>query len=98
MRTRIAPSIAALTLAMSVVSWWPSTGASVAGQLRHDGAHARRPTGKVAPCLYLGWGRPPSPTRVMRRTGVRDFTLAFMLSDGRMPPEVGRAPPPSGWA
>lgn len=87
MRNRSTIAIVALTLAMSVASWWPSTGASAAGQLRHDGAHARRPAGKVAPYLYLGWGRPPSPTRVMRRTGVRDFTLAFMLSDGGCHPK-----------
>ncbi|GAA1870757.1 carbohydrate-binding protein [Myceligenerans crystallogenes] len=35
-----------------------------------------------APYLYLGWGNPPSATSVMDRTGVKAFTMAFMLSSG----------------
>lgn len=42
------------------------------------------PPGKMpgAPYLYLGWGDPPSATSVMSATGIRSFTMAFMLSSG----------------
>jgi hypothetical protein len=40
------------------------------------------PTMAVAPYEYFGWGSPQSPTSVMSATGIRYFTLAFMLSDG----------------
>lgn len=35
---------------------------------------------QAAPYLYLGWGNPPSPTEVMTRTGVKWFTMAFILA------------------
>jgi hypothetical protein len=35
-----------------------------------------------APYLYLGWGDPPSPTSVMSATGIKAFTMAFVLSGG----------------
>ncbi|MEV6355626.1 ricin-type beta-trefoil lectin domain protein [Streptomyces hydrogenans] len=41
----------------------------------------------VAPYLYNGWGSPPSPTTVMNATGVRWFTLAFVLSNGYCNPQ-----------
>jgi beta-glucanase (GH16 family) len=36
----------------------------------------------AAPYLYLGWGSPPDPRSVMSATGIRWFTMAFILSDG----------------
>ncbi|MEV0648604.1 cellulose binding domain-containing protein [Phytomonospora sp. NPDC050363] len=36
----------------------------------------------AAPYLYLGWGNPPSPSTVMNATGVKWFTMAFILSSG----------------
>ncbi|MFS8099569.1 cellulose binding domain-containing protein [Lentzea alba] len=39
-------------------------------------------TGRGAPYLYLGWGDPQSATQVMQATGVKWFTLAFVLSSG----------------
>ncbi|WP_158880464.1 cellulose binding domain-containing protein [Amycolatopsis anabasis] len=36
----------------------------------------------AAPYLYYGWGSPPNATQVMSATGIRWFTLAFILSDG----------------
>ncbi len=36
----------------------------------------------VAPYLYNGWGDPPNPVTVMQQTGVKWFTLAFVLSNG----------------
>ena len=39
-------------------------------------------SGRSAPYLYLGWGNPPSATSVMSATGVKWFSLAFVLSSG----------------
>ncbi|MFC9842562.1 ricin-type beta-trefoil lectin domain protein [Streptomyces sp. NPDC060223] len=41
----------------------------------------------VAPYIYNGWGNPPSPTTVMNATGVKWFTLAFVLSNGYCNPQ-----------
>ncbi|MEU2951181.1 chitinase [Streptomyces xanthochromogenes] len=41
----------------------------------------------VAPYEYLGWGDPQKPTDVMAATGVKWFTLAFILSDGGCNPK-----------
>ena len=40
----------------------------------------------AAPYLYLGWGDPPSATSVMSATGIKQFTMAFMLSGGGCSP------------
>jgi hypothetical protein len=40
----------------------------------------------AAPYLYEGWGNPPSPATVMSATGIRQFTMAFMLSGGGCSP------------
>ena len=40
----------------------------------------------AAPYLYLGWGDPPDPASVMNETGVRWFTMAFILSGGGCSP------------
>jgi hypothetical protein len=37
---------------------------------------------QAAPYLYEGWGDPPNPTTVMSSTGVKWFTMAFMLDSG----------------
>ncbi|MEU6842146.1 carbohydrate binding domain-containing protein [Streptomyces sp. NPDC046716] len=37
---------------------------------------------QAAPYLYTGWGNPPSPATVMSATGVKWFTMAFILSSG----------------
>jgi len=41
----------------------------------------------VAPYYYNGWGDPPSPTTVMSATGVKWFTMAFILSNGTCNPQ-----------
>ncbi|MFF3124985.1 carbohydrate-binding protein [Streptomyces sp. NPDC057908] len=41
----------------------------------------------AAPYEYLGWGNPQKPTDVMAATGVKWFTLAFILSDGTCNPK-----------
>jgi hypothetical protein len=40
----------------------------------------------AAPYIYNGWGDPPSATSVMSATGVKSFTMAFMLSGGGCTP------------
>ncbi|MFF4349162.1 carbohydrate binding domain-containing protein [Streptomyces sp. NPDC001530] len=37
---------------------------------------------QAAPYLYLGWGDPPSATSVMSSTGIKWYTMAFMLDSG----------------
>jgi hypothetical protein len=48
------------------------------------GGNPGTPGSKIpaAPYLYLGWGNPPSATSVMQQTGIKAFTMAFMLSSG----------------
>ncbi|GAA5042052.1 lectin [Streptomyces similanensis] len=41
----------------------------------------------VAPYLYNGWGSPPSPSTITSATGVKWFTLAFVLSNGYCNPQ-----------
>ena len=47
----------------------------------------------VAPYFYTGWGNPPNPVTVMNATGVKWFTMAFMLNSGNCDPkwDGGRA-------
>ncbi|WP_406209097.1 carbohydrate binding domain-containing protein [Kitasatospora sp. NBC_01560] len=47
-----------------------------------DTAGGGTPTGfkQAAPYLYNGWGNPPAATTVMNATGVKWFTLAFVLA------------------
>ena len=37
---------------------------------------------KAAPYIYMGWGDPPNPATVMNATGIKWFTMAFILSSG----------------
>ncbi|MFE0347522.1 ricin-type beta-trefoil lectin domain protein [Streptomyces griseoluteus] len=50
----------------------------------------------VAPYLYNGWGSPPNPTTVMNATGVKWFTLAFVLSNGACNPQWDGGRPLTG--
>ncbi|MFI5844492.1 chitinase [Catenuloplanes sp. NPDC051500] len=38
-----------------------------------------------APYIYPGWGNPPAPATVMSETGIRAFTIAFVLANGCNP-------------
>ena len=38
-----------------------------------------------APYLYPGWGNPPTPSTVMNATGIKAFTIAFVLANGCNP-------------
>ena len=57
---------------------------------------AASPGFAVAPYEYLGWGNPPSPTSVMSATGVKWFTMAFILSDGTCNPKWDGSRPLTG--
>ncbi|GAA3787589.1 lectin [Streptomyces chiangmaiensis] len=50
----------------------------------------------VAPYLYNGWGDPPSPTTITNATGVKWFTLAFVLSNGYCNPQWDGGRPLTG--
>src|SRR5215217_3063972 len=41
----------------------------------------------AAPYEYFGWGNPQDPADVMAKTGIRWFTVAFILSDGGCNPK-----------
>ena len=41
----------------------------------------------VAPYYYTGWGNPPNLTTVTNATGVKWFTMAFMLNSGTCDPK-----------
>ncbi|MEU7894003.1 ricin-type beta-trefoil lectin domain protein [Nonomuraea sp. NPDC049152] len=58
------------------------------------------PAGKMpgAPYLYMGWGNPPSPATVMNATGVKSFTMAFILSGGGCTPRWDGSRPLTGGA
>jgi chitinase len=71
-----------------------ATGAAIgvllfAALLRSPAALAEnsQPIELAAPYEYLGWGEPQAPTSVIAATGVKDLTLAFMLSHGKCNPE-----------
>jgi hypothetical protein len=57
------------------------------------------PTGgsnMAAPYLYEGWGNPPSVSTVMSATGIKQFTMAFMLSGGGCTPSWDSSRPLTG--
>jgi chitinase len=39
----------------------------------------------AAPYIYPGWGNPPAPATVMNATGIKSFTMAFVLANGCNP-------------
>jgi hypothetical protein len=50
----------------------------------------------VAPYLYNGWGSPPNPGTITQATGVKWFTLAFVLSNGYCNPQWDGGRPLTG--
>ncbi len=66
--------------------------ASAAGLGRSSAAVAQSPL-LAAPYEYLGWGDPQPPVSVMEASGVRDLTLAFILSKGACNPAWDGARP-----
>jgi hypothetical protein len=65
-----------------------------AGESPRSGAVSATTTGctggggamAAAPYIYPGWGNPPAPSTVMSATGIRWFTMAFILSAGGCTP------------
>jgi len=69
---------------------WDCTGGANQKWTLPTGGTTPPPTGgvqAVAPYLYNGWGNPPDPTTIMNATGVKWFTLAFVLSNGYCNPQ-----------
>jgi hypothetical protein len=50
----------------------------------------------AAPYLHEGWGDPPAPSTVMGATGIKWFTMAFILSSGGCNPAWDGSRPLSG--
>jgi hypothetical protein len=50
----------------------------------------------AAPYEYFGWGSPQDPVAVMNATGIKWFTLAFILSDGGCNPAWDGSRPLTG--
>jgi chitinase len=57
-----------------------------------------QPVELAAPYEYLGWGNPQPPAGVLAATGVKDVTLAFILSHGKCSPEWDGSRPLLGGA
>ncbi|MEV8366429.1 ricin-type beta-trefoil lectin domain protein [Streptomyces niveus] len=78
---------------------WTCTGAANQKWTAPSGGGNPDPGGApmaVAPYIYNGWGSPPSPTTVQNATGVKWFTLAFVLSNGYCNPQWDGGRPLTG--
>ncbi len=51
---------------------------------------------QAAPYLYEGWGDPPAPSTVMSATGIKWFTMAFVLDSGGCNPSWDGSRPLTG--
>ncbi|GAB7185296.1 carbohydrate binding domain-containing protein [Kitasatospora sp. Ki12] len=79
---RLTAPLLAAALGPAALLLAPVTSAAAA-----PAAAAAVPGMAAAPYEYLGWGSPQKPTDVMKATGVKWFTLAFVLSDGGCTPK-----------
>ncbi|MGW1840646.1 chitinase [Streptomyces sp. NPDC002067] len=77
-RRALVGAVAATLLATAATAG--AAGTSAAAPPAHTPKAA--PPMAAAPYEYLGWGDPQPPAEVMKATGVKWFTLAFILSDG----------------
>jgi hypothetical protein len=80
---------------------WSCTGAANQEWSAPSGGGTTNPAAApmaVAPYLYEGWGSPPNPADVMSATGVKWFTMAFVLSGGTCNPQWDGARPLTGGA
>jgi hypothetical protein len=79
---------------------WTCTGAANQKWTVPAGAPTPPPTGvpgmQVAPYYYNGFGSPPNIATVMSATGVRWFTMAFVLSNGTCNPQWDGSRPLTG--
>ncbi|WP_345629136.1 ricin-type beta-trefoil lectin domain protein [Rugosimonospora acidiphila] len=81
--------------------WTCTGGANQQWNLPTGGGSTTPPGGGVAgmaaaPYAYLGWGNLPDPRTIMSATGIRWFTMAFMLSGGTCNPEWDGSRPLTG--
>ncbi|MCQ8189581.1 chitinase [Streptomyces rugosispiralis] len=76
----------ALAAAIGLLAAGATTAATAQAAPRAEHT-AAAPSGLNGPYLYLGWGSPPKATDVMSATGIQQFTMAFMLSDGGCNPK-----------
>ncbi|AJE87106.1 Chitinase [Streptomyces albus] len=90
---RTALATAAAVAALAGLAQAPAAGAAPAAP---QAGAAAAPSMAVAPYLYNGWGSPPDPKTVMDATGVKWFTLAFVLSNGTCDPQWDGSRPLSG--
>ncbi|MEV7551501.1 cellulose binding domain-containing protein [Amycolatopsis sp. NPDC089917] len=71
----------------------PTTTTSTSNPPTTTTSNPPQPGGRGAPYLYMGWGSPPNPQTVMNATGIKWFTLAFVLaSNGCNPAWDGSRP------
>ncbi|MBW4702950.1 cellulose binding domain-containing protein [Micromonospora sp. RL09-050-HVF-A] len=85
---------------------WTVTAYNAAGESAKSAAVSATTTGctggngtmAAAPYLYPGWGDPPAPATVMGATGVKWFTIAFVLSGGGCTPAWDGSGPLTGGA
>lgn len=82
------PTYRRLALAAAIGLLGAGAATAATAQAAPRAAHtAAAPSGLNGPYLYLGWGSPPKATDVMSATGIQQFTMAFMLSDGGCNPK-----------
>ncbi|GAA0944120.1 fibronectin type III domain-containing protein [Actinocorallia libanotica] len=69
-------------------------------QVKTRGCTPSAPSGNpmATAYLHLGWGNPPDVKTVMDATGIRSFTMAFVLSDGGCNPAWDGSRPLRGGA
>ncbi|MER5557785.1 chitinase [Streptomyces sp. NPDC002506] len=84
---RLVPALTALGCLLLPLLATPPQAAAAPAVPTAEAAPAVAGTMAVAPYEYLGWGNPQKPTDVMAATGVKWFTLAFILSDGGCNPK-----------
>ncbi|WP_426504151.1 carbohydrate-binding protein [Dactylosporangium sp. McL0621] len=76
------------------------SGASNSATGTTTGGTTPPPSGAMgaAPYIYEGWGDPPNPQTVQSATGIKWFTMAFVLSSGGCTPAWDGSRPLSGSA
>jgi hypothetical protein len=79
-RDRLLAGVGTLALAAASVLVGTAHGADPRSDASTDSSAAA--VKQAAPYLFLGWGNPPSATSVMSATGIKWFTMAFILSSG----------------
>ncbi|PWI41911.1 chitinase [Streptomyces sp. ICBB 8177] len=98
---RLRPAALALGSALACAALAATAVPPASATARGTGAAAGvagSPGMAVAPYFYNGWGDPPDPVAVMRATGVRWFSMAFVLDGGGCDPRWDGTRPLTGGA